>query len=192
MQERLLNVDTALVAPRTVIRRFREGDGSLLYECLQDNYSRLQDYFPQTLEAIKSVAEAEFFVRQRLADWHLQQEYTFGLWHSKDTRLIGMIRLLHIDWRIPRAEVGYFIDRDYAQQGLMTEAMQFVIAFAFRQLELEKIELRAGMENIPSQRLARKIGFRREGDLRADFRKTSGELIDMMLFGLTRSEWLGA
>jgi RimJ/RimL family protein N-acetyltransferase len=76
-------------------------------------------------------------------------------------------------------------------QGLMTEALRVVQPFAFKQLVLEKLLLRTAMENVASQRLARKCGFRREGDLRGDFRKLSGELIDTMLFGLTRSEYLG-
>ncbi|MCG8328725.1 MAG: GNAT family N-acetyltransferase [Chitinophagales bacterium] len=191
MQARLLNVDTALIAPRTVIRRFREGDGEVLYECIQDNYSRLYDHFPKTLEAINSKETAEIFVRKRLADWLLQKEYAMGVWHTKDANLIGMIRLLRIDWRVPKAEVGYFIDKNYGQLGLMTESMKTVLSFAFRQLELEKLSLRTAMENIPSQRLARKVGFRREGDFRADFRKLSGEVIDTMWFGLTKSEWMG-
>lgn len=47
------------------------------------------------------------------------------------------------------------------------------------------------MDNVASQRLARKCGFRREGDLRSDYRRPSGELADTMLFGLTRPEYLG-
>jgi len=190
MKERLLKLDTALIAPRTVVRRFREGEGEVLYECIQDNYSRLHDHFPQTMEEIKSQATAEFFVRKRLADWLMQREYCMGVWHTKDAKLIGFIRIFRLDWRVPKAEIGYFIDKNYGQQGLMTESMMVVLNFAFRQLELEKLSLRTAMENVPSQRLARKVSFRREGDMRADFRKTSGELIDTMLFGLTRSEWL--
>ncbi len=191
MEARLLNVDTALVTPHTVVRRYREGDGEILYQLIQDNYSRLYDYFPQTIEAINNKESAEFFVRERLADWLLQREYTFGMWDNKSADMIGMLRLSHIDWRIPRAELGYFIDKEYTRKGLMTEALRALLRFAFHQLELEKIVLRTSMENIPSQRLARKCGFRREGDLRGDLRKLGGELIDVMLFGLTRPEYLG-
>jgi RimJ/RimL family protein N-acetyltransferase len=191
MRKELLSVDTALLAPHTVVRRFREEDGAALYELIQDNDSRLSDDFPKTLASAHTQEGAEFFVRERLADWLMQREYCFGIWHNKDAKLIGMIRIFRIDWRIPRAEVGFFIDEGYSQQGLMTESLKVVLQFVFQQLKVEKLQLMTSMENIPSQRLARKVSFRREGDLRANFRKGSGELIDTMLFGLTRSEWLG-
>lgn len=191
MQARLLNIDTALVAQHVVIRRFREGDGEALYELVEDNYSFLFDTFPRMLREIRDKENAEFFIRRRLADWHLQQDYCFGIWHNQSASLIGLMRVFHIDWEVPKAEVGYFIDRNYTGQGLMTEALRILQGFVFKQLALEKLTLRTAMENVASQRLARKCGFRREGDLRGDFRKLSGELIDTMLFGLTRSEFLG-
>ncbi|MCB0546773.1 MAG: GNAT family N-acetyltransferase [Phaeodactylibacter sp.] len=191
MQARLLQIDTALVAPRTVARRFRENEGEALYNLTQDNYSRLEDHFPRTMEAIRDKESAEYFVREMLAGWLLQKEYAFGVWENKSATLIGMMRLLHIDWRVPKAELNYFIDKEHAGKGLMTESVKALLRFAFHQLELEKIYIRTAMDNTPSQRLARKLGFRREGDLRADFKKTSGETIDVMLFGLTRGEFLG-
>jgi len=191
MQARLLNVDTALVAPRTVARRFREQEGEALYNVIQDNYSRLQDHFPNTLAIIRDKESAEFFVREKLAGWLLQQEYAFGLWENKSAALIGMIRILRIDWSVPKGELTYFIDKGHENKGLMKESAHVVLRFAFHQLELEKIIIRTAMDNTPSQRLARRLGFRREGELRADFKKPSGEVIDVMLFGLTRGEFLG-
>ncbi|MCB9039740.1 MAG: GNAT family N-acetyltransferase [Lewinellaceae bacterium] len=191
MQARLFNIDTALVAARTVARRFRENEGEALYDLIQDNYSRLEDHFPKTMEVIRDKESAEFFAREMLAGWLLQKEYAFGVWENKSASLIGMIRLLRIDWRVPKAELSYFIDKSFSGKGLMGESLKVVLRFAFHQLQLEKIAIRTAMDNVPSQRLARKLGFRREGDLRADFKKPSGEAIDIMLFGLTRSEFMG-
>ena len=71
----------------------------------------------------------------------------------------------------------------------MTEVVARVLTFAFKQLKLEKIALRTLADNAASQRLARKVGFRREGDLRSEYRKPSGALLDMILYGLTREEY---
>jgi len=191
MQARLLDIDTALLSSQTVVRRFREGDGAALHELVQDNYNRLYDDFPALIQDISSKEEAAFFVRRRLADWHLQRGYCFGVWHNKDNTLIGLIHYRALNWKLPKATVVFFIDRNYGEKGLMTESLLQTLDFAFRQLELEKVQLRTSMENVAAQRLARKCSFRREGDLRGDFRKLSGEVIDMMQFGLTRSEYMG-
>ena len=67
----------------------------------------------------------------------------------------------------------------------MTESTFAVVQFAFRQLKMEKLYVRTAMDNYSSQRLARKCGFRREGDLRAAYKRPTGVLEDMMLMGLT-------
>lgn len=190
MQVRLLNIDTALLTQRTVIRRFREGDGELLYNLVQENHAHLQD-LGRLQRDTSSAEESECFVRKCLSGWHLQEDYCFGVWHNKSAKLIGMLRIFGIDWEVPKAEAGYFISQEYTQQGLMTECLLAVLRFTFRQLEIEKLNLRVSMDNVASQRLARKCGFRREGDLRSDYRRPSGELADTMLFGLTRPEYLG-
>lgn len=189
MQLHLLSVDTALLTKRVVVRRFRENDGEQLYDLLQDNRVYLEDAFPSTLNENSSKEKSEWYVRVRFAKWLLQEEYCFGVWDNDSAKLIGFIRLFRIDWHIPKAEVGFFIDRDFSSKGIMTEVLSVIIRFAFKQLKLEKISLRTAMDNYASQRLARKCGFRREGDLRADFKKTSGEIIDVMVLGLTKAEW---
>ncbi|MCB0568712.1 MAG: GNAT family N-acetyltransferase [Phaeodactylibacter sp.] len=191
MLPHLLNIDTALVAPRTVVRRFREGDGSAFYELVQENHSRLFGLFPQTLESARDKDSAEWYIRERLSDWLMQREYTFGIWDNNSAGMIGMIRIFRIDWKVPKAELGYFMDKDFSGKGLMTESLRTVLRFTFHQLRIEKLIIRTLSDNVASQRVARKCGFRREGDLRDDFRLPGGELTDTVLMGLTRGEFLG-
>ncbi len=189
MLERLLDIDTVILTPRTVTRRFREGEGFLLYDLVQDNHTFLAEAFVKTLQENDTKEKAEFFVRTKLADWLLQKEYCFGIWDNESAKLIGMLRMFRIDWSVPKGELGFFIDHEYGSKGIMSEVVVACLAFGFRQLQLERIYLRTATDNFACQRLARKCGFRREGDLRADFKKISGELLDVMIFGLTRAEF---
>lgn len=187
LTEQRLNADTALLTDRTVVRRFREHDGDAFYQLVQANHSRLADHFPVLHSAIHSTLQAEWYVRKLLAEWLELRGFHFAVWEKEQANIIGFIQLTDIDWRIPKGEVRFFIDRDYENQGLMTEALQKMVLFAFNQLGLEKITARPAMDNYASQRLVRKVGFQREGDLRADYRRPAGDLVDVMLFGLARS-----
>jgi RimJ/RimL family protein N-acetyltransferase len=189
MQSQLLDIDTALLTPRTVVRRFREGDGIAFFELLQENHTRLGDHFPKLIREINDQYKGEFYIRQKMAAWLLQEEFSFGIWEHESAKLVGMARLFHLNWTIPLAEVSYFIDQNFSGRGLMTESLLASIKFAFQQLHLQKLVLRTAMDNYASQRLARKVGFRREGDLREECRRPGGELVDIMLFGLTRTEF---
>lgn len=189
MREDLFNVDTALLTNRCVVRRFREGDGLAFYKLLDHNRSHLEDHFPGLIEGLRDSADVEGFVRRQIAEWLLQREYTFAICLNEDSTLVGYIHYFNIDWDTPKAEISYFIDREYIQQGLMTEVLARTVRFGFLQLKLEKIFLHVLSDNYSSQRLARRIGFQREGDLRNEFKRAGGQLVDLIRFGFARETY---
>jgi ribosomal-protein-serine acetyltransferase len=63
-------------------------------------------------------------------------------------------------------EVGYWTRSDRTGRGYATEAGGVLVDFAFAELGLYRLELRAGVENRASQRVAENLGFHREGLLR--------------------------
>lgn len=183
--DHLLHIETALLTERTVFRRCREGEGAAFYQLFQRNHGRLQDYFWELSTRLTSENRCEWWVRDRLAAWLRREAYFFGVWDKETANLIGFIALEQVDWQIPRAEIQFFIDREFEQQGIMTEVLNRLVGFAFEQLKMQKLAIRTAMEYFPPQRLARKCGFNREGDLRAEHRRPSGEMMDVMLFGLS-------
>lgn len=190
MNSELFNVDTALLTQRTVVRRFREGEGPALRELVYQNREELQDHFPMLVgEVADTDHTAETFVRQRIAAWLLQQDFAFGVWDNETTQLIGYAHLFDFNWEVPTAELSYFMNREHSKAGIMTEVLARVIRFGFRQVNLEKIYVKMLSDNFASQRVARKNGFAREGDLRNEFRRPGGQLADLVRFGLTRETY---
>ncbi|MCP9237138.1 GNAT family N-acetyltransferase [Lewinella sp. JB7] len=190
MRHQLFDIDTALLTQRCVVRRFRENDGSAFYRLLDGNRDYLLDHFPHLIaEAGQSKIEAEVFVRECIAEWLLQRRYAMGIWLNDSTELVGFIQVFNLDWSIPSGEMGYFIDRSLIRQGIMTEVLARVVRFSFLQLELDKLIIKTLIDNYASQRLARRVGFSREGDLRSEYRMPSGVLVDLMRFGLVREAY---
>jgi ribosomal-protein-serine acetyltransferase len=84
-------------------------------------------------------------------------------------------------------EVGYWIRSDRAGRGYATEAGEAVVDLGFADLGLYRLELRAGIENVASQRVAEKLGFRQEGRLRQGC--AHGRMgYDCYLYGLLASD----
>lgn len=185
MRPELFDIDTALLTAQAVVRRFREGDGPALAELVRQYQAVISDLYPPILNDIQREQHPEVYARQKLTDWLLQRAYTMGVW-DETPALLGIIQLHHIDWDTPRAELSFFLDPEQRDSELATEILARVVQFAFRQLQLEKLSLHTLIDDYTTQRLVRKVGFSREGDLRNAFRRPSGNLVDLMRFGLAR------
>ena len=56
-------------------------------------------------------------------------------------------------------EVGYWLSRDVQHLGIMTKSVEFLVEYAFKQLNLEFLILRTAQDNLASQHVAQRAGF---------------------------------
>lgn len=183
--EKVLNIETVLITKRTVVRRFREMEGAALFELVRANTGLLHDLHPAVLPLFENVEAAEIFVRRGLAAWLLQESYHFAIWDKDSATMIGYVAFEPIYWEQPKARLRGFIGTSCQATGIMSEVLEILLPLGFLQLGLTKVSLEVGSDNVAAHRLARRMGFVREGDLREEYRKASGEPFDVVLFGLT-------
>lgn len=189
MKATLLDLETALITGRTVVRRFREQEGAELYRLYEANAQLLQDTLPGILPILGNTIEAEYFVRKQFAAWLSQEALPFAIWDKESARMVGYAILSPTDSSWRKVQFTGFIDKEKNGTGLMSEALQAILHMAFYKVQIEKVTLLVSVENIAAQRLARKCGLLREGDLREEFQRVSGEPVDGILFSLTRSTY---
>ena len=87
------------------------------------------------------------------------------------------------------AALGYWLGEAYGGRGYMTEALEGVLAFAFDDLDLSRIEAACLPENFPSRRLLERCGFNQEG-LAQNYLQIDGEWRDHLLYERRRSDRL--
>ena len=97
--------------------------------------------------------------------------------------MIGKCILFQFSQENHRAEIGYILNRKYWRQGLMHQALEAVIDFAFNTLNLHRIEADIDTENAGSLGLLEKLGFKREGLFRERW-FVYGEWQDSVMLGL--------
>jgi ribosomal-protein-alanine N-acetyltransferase len=82
-------------------------------------------------------------------------------------RLAGQVTVDNIVRGALRAGyLGYWIDRAVAGRGMASLAVALICDHAFGQVGLHRLQADIRPENVPSQRLVERLGFRREGLLR--------------------------
>jgi len=125
------------------------------------------------------------FTEEALRDWEEGLAFHFSVFEDGD--VIGAIGIDVLRPIHRLGELGYWIRSDRAGRGRTTEAGRVLVDFGFSVLDLYRMELRAGVDNLASQRVAEKLGFQREGRLRHGCR--SGEAAyDCFLFGLLAAD----
>ena len=88
---------------------------------------------------------------------------SFAIWQGRN--LIGQISLGGIIYGAMRGgNIGYWIDRNYANRGYTTKAVEMLTQYAFEVLRLHRVEINLRPENASSRRVAEKAGYLLEGE----------------------------
>lgn len=102
----------------------------------------------------------------------------------------GLIGLLQIDRVNRKAEYYITLGSDvYKGAGVSAAATRFLLSYAFSQLELNRVYLYTETENIPMQRLAEKVGFKKEGCVKDDI-ISHGRYVDRFIYGICKKDYL--
>jgi ribosomal-protein-alanine N-acetyltransferase len=84
-----------------------------------------------------------------------------------DGRLAGQVTIDNVVRGALRSGyLGYWIDRSVAHRGMGSLAVALVCDHAFGPVGLHRLQADIRPENLPSQRLVERLGFRQEGLLR--------------------------
>ena len=135
-------------------------------------------------------APAELDSFERFVEWTWGERAAgryvgFAIVPKGATAAQGLFELRQMQPGFFRAELGFFIDPAYWGTGLFSEAAQLVLDFAFRVVGIHRIEARATVDNIRSNRALHRLGARQEGILRASF-VCDGALADQALWAFVR------
>jgi RimJ/RimL family protein N-acetyltransferase len=137
---------------------------------------------PRTVEDFKRWFEPR--------DWGMPMFIVFEIWHKVDKKSIGQVGLAMIDWINSWANAFLYIgEPDYWGKKIATEATELLVEYAFNELNLNKLQGGAAVENIGSWTVAQKVGFKFEG-LREHEMYLEGKYYDVKTNGYLREDWL--
>jgi RimJ/RimL family protein N-acetyltransferase len=101
--------------------------------------------------------------------------------------VLGGGSLNNVDLREGRAAIGYWLAPHARGRGVATHAVRLIAGWAFRDLQVARLELTCGPDNVASQRVAERCGFTREGVLRSHL-PFNGARRDTVVFSLLPGE----
>jgi RimJ/RimL family protein N-acetyltransferase len=164
-----------------VLRRWRMEDAPAVAAACQD------PEIPRWIPFVPSPytnEDAETYVRECLNAG--EERRPFAIVDRETDELLGAI-----DMRVSpvrNGHIGYWVVAEARGRGVCTAALRALSKWALNELELGRLELLTDPDNAASQRVAEKVGFRREGVLRSHLPHRDGRRRDSVMFSLLPGE----
>jgi RimJ/RimL family protein N-acetyltransferase len=178
--------DLKLEGKRVLLRPLKFNDAKDIFLNIQDKRiaeNTVSIPWPYHLiDAKRFIQESKKLFRQR-------KEITFGIEFKKTQKVIGCIGLSKINFQHKNAEIGYWLSPNYWNRGIMTESGKLILRFAFLKLKLRRLYGAAFSNNIASQKVFKKLNFKKEGFHRFDYFRF-GHWKDTISYGLLKEEFL--
>lgn len=166
------------------VRSFDLGHADALFALVEANRDRLRPWMSWEPTTQGSGDIRAFITSSRDSETDAEGNGLFV-----DGALIGSMGM-RVNLLANVGDIGYWIDGTYEARGIVTRAADRFLVFAFDELGLHRVELRAAVDNVRSRAVATRLGMHEEGVLREAERVHDGYL-DMVVYGLLEDEWRG-
>ena len=111
------------------------------------------------------LAAIRAFIERAIARAATDEEYPLLMTTPTGT-IVGSIGLHDVDWRIPLAEIGYWIATSWSGRGLVREAAKALTTFLMGDMGIRRVQIVTSERNARSRRIPESLGFTHEATLR--------------------------
>jgi RimJ/RimL family protein N-acetyltransferase len=186
-ETKILNPAYRIETERLVIRCYQPSDTQLLANAVLESLEHLKPWMPWAHDEPLSFQTRLQGVQRFRGRFDMQESYVYGIFNPQETRLLGSTGL-HTRIGENQLEIGYWLHKDYINQGLITESTAALIKVAFEIIHVHRLEIHCDPRNHASAAIPRKLGFTHEGTLRqkTPFRERWS---DSMIWGLLKEEY---
>ena len=171
------------------LRTFTAADAPALYGAIRESFPQLTRWLAWA-DRYLAASEADAWIAS-LADRRQQHiAYDLGIFDTQSGALLGGTGLSRLSLADRSAHLGYWVRTSASQRGIATRAARLWARHALTALPFHRVEILTAVGNLPSQRVARKLGAKFGGIARDRIwiRETAH---DAHVYSLLRSDPIG-
>jgi len=176
----ILNVDKNIV-----LKQLELTDTPDIFNTIDTQREHLGPWLP-FVETTKQLSDTHAFVESVVNSPKDRLEYTFTI--RVNGRMAGLIGFKATDRANKKTEIGYWLSRDFLGRGIMTRSVSTLCDFAFRELDINRIQIKCALANTPSRNIPQRLGFKLEGIERAGELLTGGVFTDLAVYSRLRGD----
>ena len=176
---------TIQIDEHLLLRNYEIDDFQQLFDAINGSRQHLGAWLNWVGKTTRAEHSLEFIQEshRKLLD---QELLALGIFY--DGVIIGGVGMHDWSHDTRRAQIGYWISKEYEGRGIITRSLRAFITYLFGQIGLNKIEIHYVTANKRSAKVAERLGFRVEGVIRQSTIR-NGMPDDLVVTGLLKSEW---
>lgn len=160
-------------------------DCERIFDLTNKSRNYLREWLPW-LDITTRLEDTEEFVKFSLKGFADNKSLTTVIIYKGS--IVGVAGFNDLNWSNKTAQIGYWLDEEYQGNGIMVRVAKALTDYAFQQLKVNKVEIRAALENQKSRSIPEKLGFKNEGCIRqAEW--LYDHYVDHVVYGILLEEW---
>ncbi|BAO77003.1 GNAT family N-acetyltransferase [Winogradskyella sp. PG-2] len=158
-------------------------EGEAFFDLIDTNRARLEDFFAGTVSKTRTLKDTLEYCVEIENRIKVKSYFPYMITDVYTGQFVGLVDVKNIDWNVPKAELGSFIDSRYEGEGIVSKATNLVVNHIVKEYKFIKLLCRANTRNKGSIAVILKNGFELEGTIRRDYKTTKGEIVDLNYYG---------
>jgi ribosomal-protein-serine acetyltransferase len=186
----------APVRPGLELRILEERHAETVFALVDRERPYLREWLPW-VDGTLTEDDTLAFIKASLEQFANNNGFAAGIWETSGDphrvpmdRFAGVIGTHKINWPNRKAELGYWLGREFRGRGIVTEACRGVVTHLLRELDLNRVEIHCATGNTKSSAIPRRLGFTLEGTLR-EGELCCGRYLDLNIFAMLKRDWRG-
>lgn len=160
-------------------------DAEEFFQLTDTSREYLREWLPW-LDGTTTTEDTKGFLKYALLNYAQQKSLTTIILFKGE--IAGTAGFNRIDWSNGIAYIGYWLGHEFQGNGIMTRVVEALTDYAFNEMKLNKVEIRAASENQKSRSIPERLGYVREGRIRRA-EKLYDHFVDHEVYGMLADEW---
>lgn len=166
------------------LAELRESDIDELAAVVGANLSHLGVWMPWAVKDY-GVKHAREFVERNLSNEDPKGR-TFGIFYQG--KIVGVAGFVPRDKK-GVAEIGYWVSREHQGKGIITRCTKALTDHAFRDLNVDRVEIGAAALNLRSRAIPERLRFDLEERRKAAHPLPNGIIDDLVIYSMHKRNW---
>lgn len=157
----------------------------VIFNAIDSNRQFLRRWLP-FVDFTRKVADTERFVESILEKPAARRDEVYVIWYRHE--FAGLIGFKDPDRVNDKIEIGYWLVEKMTGKGIATASARKMVNLAFRNMDMNRVQIRCGVGNVKSSAIPKRLGFTYEG-IEREGERHNRQYIDLEVYSLLKREW---